>query len=149
MALQPDNAHLVPAEDHDTCSDSGVFHTASSGSGDAEHKHISSQSMEIDTSSLSFPRGSVEVDADGDVYTISRGGSVQLALSDGLDRCTPWQYTSAESMGDFATSPSMEEYAQFIGLGKSTLAISMFSTISSFSTSVFVVCVCAPSHTCM
>ena len=122
MALQSDNTRLVPTEHRDICSDSGVFHTDSTGSGDVDTKrdHISSQSMDIDASSLSLPRGCVQIDAEGEVYTISRGGSVNLAPNSDLSRCTPWQYASAESMGDFATSPSMEEYAQFIGLGEKT-----------------------------
>lgn len=118
MALQTDKACLVQTEDLRTCSDSGAFHTVFNGSGDSDHEHISSRSLEIDTSSLSFPHGNVQVDAEGEIYTISRGGSVHFGQTGELDRSTPWQYASAESMGDFATSPSMEEYAQFIGLGK-------------------------------
>lgn len=118
MALQTDKACLVQTEALDTCSDSGAFHIVSYGSGDTEHEHILSRSLEIDSSSLSFRRSNVQVDAEGEVYTISRGGSVHFGQTGELDRSTPWEYASAESMEDFATSPSMEEYAQFTGLGK-------------------------------
>lgn len=115
MAENSDRSRLVLAE-HST---DEVFQSISTSTSQEEiiPEPFSTQAADIDTSSISFP-GNVHVDAEGEVYTITRGGSLHMSGDHGSDRHTPWHYASQQSMGDFATTPSMEEYAQFIGLGK-------------------------------
>ena len=117
MASRADRTLLITTESLETDSnDVGVINSESGGGDRGDHAATSD--LGINTSRFSSPVGSIQIDAEGEVYTITRGGSVHLNSDRELECSTPWHFASTESMQDFSSAPSMEEYAQFIGLGE-------------------------------
>lgn len=92
-----------------------------------DRNHHRTESMDIDTSSLSMPYvtggGSINIDAMGDVFTVTRDGLVTMTPN-AFGRSTPWQYTSASSLDEepsTSSQPSLESYSQFVGLDETSL----------------------------
>ncbi|XP_076445544.1 two pore channel protein 2-like [Babylonia areolata] len=83
---------------------------------------MSPEIMDIDTSSLSLPRGVIGMDAEGELYSVNQTSAVHLRLTNDPERSMPWLASGdSDNLGSLAAGSSMEESSQFSGIDNSAL----------------------------
>jgi hypothetical protein len=113
MARRSDRSVLVTSEE---TADSDFYSSQDTQNGHEKSYKGSSKTTDIDTASLSIPQVQ-DNDDDGDD---DDGESWSHRDRRSRSHASSWYRTSMDGTGDFSATdtPSLEEYAQFIGLGE-------------------------------
>ncbi|KAL8593756.1 hypothetical protein ACOMHN_032362 [Nucella lapillus] len=83
---------------------------------------MSSESMDIDASSLSLPHGIIGMDSEGEMYSVNHASTVHLRLANDPERSMPWLASGdSDSLGSLTTAQSLEESSQFSGIDEIAL----------------------------